>query len=212
MPMQIQIIPVTPFQQNCSVVKCNASGKAAIVDPGGEAERILAIVEEMDATLEKIILTHAHADHCGAADIVRQQTGVPIEGPHIDDRFWLEDLPDRCKMLGLPPADPFMPDRWLEEGDEVTVGELEFEVLHTPGHTPGHVVFFHREQKLAWVGDTIFQGSVGRTDLPQGDHRELVNSIRQKLFPLGDDVRFIPGHGPASSFGQERRTNPFVGD
>jgi glyoxylase-like metal-dependent hydrolase (beta-lactamase superfamily II) len=210
--MQIQIIPVTPYQQNCSVVKCNASGKAAIVDPGGEAPRILALIGEMNATLEKVILTHAHLDHCAAADIIRQQTGVPIEGPHKDDEFWLDRLPEWCRMSGFPPVSPYTPDRWLQDGDEVRVGTLKLEVLHCPGHTPGHVVFYHRAEKLAWVGDVLFQGSIGRTDFPRGNHAELINSIRQKLFPLGNDVRFIPGHGPSSTFGQERRTNAFVAD
>lgn len=212
MSTQIQIIPVTPYQQNCSVVKCTASGKAAIVDPGGEAERILDVIEQMNATLEKVILTHAHVDHCAAADVIRQQAGVPIEGPHKEDVFWLDQLPEWCRMSGFPAAKAFAPDRWLEDGDVVTVGELKLEVLHCPGHTPGHVVFFHRAEMLAWVGDVLFQGSIGRTDFPRGNHADLISSIRQKLFPLGDDVRFIPGHGPVSSFGQERRSNPFVGD
>jgi glyoxylase-like metal-dependent hydrolase (beta-lactamase superfamily II) len=210
--MQIKVVPVTPYQQNCSIIKCNASGKAAVVDPGGEADRIIQAVKDMDATLEKVILTHAHVDHCAAADIIRQGSGVPIEGPHIDDSFWLEKLPEWCRMSGFPPAEPFTPDRWLEEGDEVMVGELVLEVLHCPGHTPGHVVFYHRGQHLAWVGDVLFQGSIGRTDLPRGNHQQLLGSIREKLFPLGDEVRFIPGHGPSSSFGQERRSNPYVGD
>ncbi len=212
MPIQIKVIPVTPFQQNCSLIKCNASGKAAVFDPGGEAERILSAVGEMGATLEKVLLTHAHMDHCAAADLIREKMSVPIEGPHKDDAFWLENLPEWCRMSGFPPTASFTPDRWLDDGDEVRVGELKLEVLHCPGHTPGHVVFFLREQNLAWVGDVLFQGSIGRTDFPKGDHAELIRSVREKLFPLGDAVRFIPGHGPTSSFGQERRTNPFVRD
>lgn len=212
MPVQCTIVPVTPYQQNCSIIKCEATGKAAIVDPGGDIDRILGAVEQMGATVEKIILTHAHMDHCAASDILRKQLGVPIEGPHEGDDFWLQMLPQSCEMAGFPHADAFAPDRWLKQGDTVTVGELTLQVFHCPGHTPGHVVFYYPDQKVAWVGDVIFQGSIGRTDFPQGDHAQLVSSIRDKLFPLGDDITFIPGHGPTSTFGQERQTNPFVAD
>ena len=212
MNLECTIVPVTPYQQNCSVVKCVATGRAAIVDPGGEAPRIMDAVQRIEATVEKIILTHAHVDHCSAADTLRQQLGIPIEGPHQGDAFWFEKLPEWCRMAGMPPAEPFAPDRWLVDGDTVTVGDLRFDVLHCPGHTPGHVVFFHSGQRLAWVGDVLFQGSIGRTDFPGGNHQQLISSIREKLFPLGDDVTFIPGHGPTSTFGQERRTNPFVAD
>ncbi|RLA48352.1 MAG: MBL fold metallo-hydrolase [Gammaproteobacteria bacterium] len=212
MSIQYTIVPVTPYQQNCSVIKCESTGRAAIVDPGGDVEQILAAVQQMGATVEKIILTHAHMDHCAAADVLRQQLQVPIEGPHKDDEFWLEKLPEWCEMSGFPRADAFLPDRWLEQGDIVTVGEQELQVIHCPGHTPGHVVFLCQPQKLAWVGDVLFQGSIGRTDFPRGNHEELIASIRDKLFPLGDDITFIPGHGPNSTFGQERQTNPFVAD
>jgi glyoxylase-like metal-dependent hydrolase (beta-lactamase superfamily II) len=212
MSLQCTIIPVTPYQQNCSVIKCAGTGKAAIVDPGGEVERILDAARKLDATIEKVILTHAHVDHCAASGVLRQELDIPIEGPHRGDAFWLERLPEWCRMSGMPPADPFTPDRWLSEGDTVTVGSLTLEVLHCPGHTPGHVVFFHAGQRIAWVGDVLFNGSIGRTDFPGGNHQELISSIRDKLFPLGDDVTFIPGHGPKSTFGQERRTNPFVAD
>jgi len=212
MTLQCTIVPVTPYQQNCSIIKCERSGKAAIVDPGGEVERILGAANEMGATVEKVILTHAHADHCAGSDVLRRRLGIPIEGPHRGDAFWLEDLPEFCRMSGFPPAEAFTPDRWLVDGDTVTVGELEFDVLHCPGHTPGHVVFYHAGQRLAWVGDVLFKGSIGRTDFPGGNYHELISCIRGKLFPLGDDVTFIPGHGPTSSFGQERKTNPFVGD
>lgn len=212
MSIQCTIVPVTPYQQNCSVIKCQATGNAAIVDPGGDVERILEAVEKMDAVVEKIILTHAHMDHCAAADVLRQQLGVKIEGPHKADNFWLEKLPEWCQMSGFPHADAFIPDRWLEHGDKVTVGEQTLQVLHCPGHTPGHVVFLYDTQKVAWVGDVLFQGSIGRTDFPKGNHDELIASIREKLFPLGDDITFIPGHGPTSTFGQERRSNPFVAD
>ena len=212
MPIQCVIVPVTPYQQNCSVIKCETSGRAAIVDPGGDVDRILAAVQQLDATVEKIILTHAHMDHCAAAGVLRQQLEVPIEGPHRDDQFWLDKLPEWCRMSGFPPADAFLPDRWLEQGDTVTVGEQVLEVLHCPGHTPGHVVFLYEPQRVAWVGDVLFQGSIGRTDFPRGNHEQLVASIRDRLFPLGDDITFIPGHGPTSTFGQERRSNPFVAD
>lgn len=212
MTIQCTVVPVTPYQQNCSVIRCQQSGKAAIVDPGGDIERILETVEKMEAKVEKIILTHAHMDHCAAADVLRKQLEIPIEGPQKADNFWLEKLPEWCQMAGFPHADAFEPDRWLNDGDTVTVGEQVFEVLHCPGHTPGHVVFYYRPQNLAWVGDVLFQGSIGRSDFPQGNHDQLVASIRGKLFPLGDDITFVPGHGPTSTFGDERRSNPFVAD
>lgn len=212
MTIQCAIVPVTPYQQNCSIIKCETSGKAAIVDPGGDVERILDGAKQMEATIEKVILTHAHLDHCAGSDILRQQLGIPIEGPQQEDEFWLEKLPEWCAMSGFPHAEPFLPDRWLEDGDTVTVGEQTLQVIHCPGHTPGHVVFLYEPQKVAWVGDVLFQGSIGRTDFPRGNHDELISSIRDKLFPLGDDITFIPGHGPTSTFGQERQTNPFVAD
>ena len=212
MSIQCTIVPVTPYQQNCSIIKCEETSQAAIVDPGGEVERILSAVEKMNARVEKIILTHAHLDHCAASDILRQQLQVPIEGPHEDDEFWLESLQQACQMSGFPPADAFLPDRWLVQDDVVTVGDQTLRVIHCPGHTPGHVVFLYEPQKVAWVGDVLFQGSIGRTDFPRGNHEDLIESIREKLFPLGDDVTFIPGHGPTSTFGQERETNPFVAD
>ncbi len=212
MSIKVTIVPVTAYQQNCSVVKCEASGKAAIVDPGGDVDNILEAVRNMGATVEKIILTHGHMDHCAVADVLRQQLEVPIEGPHKDDDFWLAKLPEWCDMAGFPRAESFAPDRWLSDGEQVTVGEQVLEVLHCPGHTPGHVVFYHPQLKLAWVGDVLFQGSIGRTDFPRGNHSELIDSIRNKLFPLGDEVTFIPGHGPNSTFGNERQSNPFVAD
>ncbi|MFV0276958.1 MAG: MBL fold metallo-hydrolase [Parahaliea sp.] len=212
MPIKVTIVPVTAYQQNCSILKCESSGKAAIVDPGGDVERILSAVDSLGASVEKIILTHGHMDHCAASDVLRQQLSVPIEGPQREDDFWIAKLPEWCKMSGFPPAEAFVPDRWLEDGDTVTFGEQSLQVYHCPGHTPGHVVFLHQGQRLAWVGDVLFQGSIGRTDFPRGNHDELIGSIRNKLFPLGDDITFIPGHGPTSTFGQERLTNPFVAD
>ena len=212
MTIQVSIVPVTPYQQNCSIIKCQQSGKAAIVDPGGDIDRILDAGKQMDATVEKIILTHGHMDHCAASDVLPNQLTVPNEGPQLEDDFWIAKLPEWCDMAGFPRAEAFVPDRWLEDGDTVTVGEQTLKVFHCPGHTPGHVVFLYEQQKVAWVGDVLFQGSIGRTDFPKGDHQALVASIREKLFPLGDDITFIPGHGPTSTFGQERLTNPFVAD
>jgi hydroxyacylglutathione hydrolase len=212
MTIQCMIVPVTPYQQNCSIIKCESTGRAAIVDPGGDTQNILAAIEKMGARVEKIILTHGHMDHCAASDVLRKQLDVPIEGPHREDLFWIDKLPESCKMSGFPHAEAFVPDRWLEEGDRVTVGEQVLDVYHCPGHTPGHVVFLHESQKVAWVGDVLFQGSIGRTDFPRGNHEQLISSIRDKLFPLGDDITFIPGHGPTSTFGHERQTNPFVSD
>jgi glyoxylase-like metal-dependent hydrolase (beta-lactamase superfamily II) len=212
MSIKVTIVPVTAYQQNCSIIKCEATGKAAIVDPGGDVERILEAVMQLGGTVEKILLTHGHMDHCAASDVLRQQLGVPIEGPEEADRFWIDKLPEWCRMANFPVAEAFEPDRWLQGGDTVTVGEQTLRVFHCPGHTPGHVVFLHDGQNLAWVGDVIFQGSIGRTDFPMGNHDELIASIRETLFPLGDNITFIPGHGPTSTFGQERRTNPFVAD
>ncbi|GAB3324114.1 MBL fold metallo-hydrolase [Haliea atlantica] len=212
MSIRVTIVPVTPYQQNCSILKCEETGQAAVVDPGGDVERILAAAKEMDADIRKILLTHGHMDHCAASDVLRQQLDIPIEGPQREDAFWIDRLPEWCQMSGFPHADAFAPDRWLEEGDTVTVGEQTLKVFHCPGHTPGHVVFLHEGQRIAWVGDVLFQGSIGRTDFPRGDHQQLIDSIRDKLFPLGDDITFIPGHGPTSTFGQERRSNPFVAD
>lgn len=210
--MKCAIVPVTPLQQNCSILVCEATKKAALVDPGGDVERLLDALEQLGVTAEKIFLTHGHMDHCAAADVLRKQMGIPIEGPHEGDRFWLEKLPESCEMVGLPHADPFEPDRWLVHGDTVSFGDETLEVRYTPGHTPGHVVFFHSGVRLVLVGDVLFAGSIGRTDFPQGDYDTLVDSIRTQLWPLGDDVTFIPGHGPTSTLGHERQTNPFVAD
>ena len=206
------IIPVTPFQQNCSILVCEQSNKAALVDPGGDVETLLQALDKLQVEPEKIFLTHGHMDHCGGADALRERLGLPIEGPHESDRFWIDQLPKWSEAVGMPPSPPFEPDRWLQQGDTVTFGEQQMSVLHCPGHTPGHVVFFLAAARLALVGDVLFQGSIGRTDFPMGDHDTLVQSIRERLWPLGDDVDFVPGHGPMSTFGQERRTNPFVAD
>ncbi|HUO95741.1 MAG TPA: MBL fold metallo-hydrolase [Steroidobacteraceae bacterium] len=210
--LRVAVVPVTPFQQNCSVLWDTATMRGAIVDPGGDLDAVLKVVEREGITLEKILLTHAHIDHAGATAELKRRTGLPIEGPHEGDRFWIEGLAEQGKMFGIASEGAFEPDRWLVDGDRVTVGGLELEVRHCPGHTPGHVVFFHAPSRFAIVGDVLFQGSIGRTDFPGGDHATLIRSIRSKLFPFGDDVRFLPGHGPLSSFGDERRANPFVSD
>jgi len=210
--VKVAVVPVTPFQQNCSVLVCDETARAAIVDPGGDLDRIVAALDDTGGTAEKILLTHGHIDHCGGARALARQLGVPVEGPQRADEFWIAQLARQGAEFGLEAAEPFTPDRWLEGGDTVRFGNVELEVLHCPGHTPGHVVFFDRGRRLAWVGDVLFKGSIGRTDFPRGDYAALIDSIRGRLWPLGDDVTFIPGHGPASTFGAERRTNPFVGD
>ena len=210
--MHYEIVPVTAFEQNCSLVVCPQTQRAALIDPGGDLDRLQAIVNERGVQVEKILLTHGHIDHCGQAGILAKRLGVPIEGPHPDDEFWIAQLATQGAMFGMAGAASFVPDRWLQDGDTVTVGEQSLQVLHCPGHTPGHVVFVHAEDRLAFVGDVLFSGSIGRTDFPKGNHQQLIDSIREKLFPLGDDISFVPGHGPMSTFGEERRTNPFVGD
>ena len=210
--MKLALLPVTPYQQNCSLVVCTRSNRAALIDPGGEVDRLLAAVAKTGATLEKVLVTHGHVDHCGGAAEVAERAGVPIEGPHREDAFWIDGLDQQGASFGVPGARSFTPDRWLDYGDVATVGELAFDVLHCPGHTPGHVVFASRERGIAFVGDVLFAGSIGRTDFPRGDFDTLIRSITGKLWPLGDDVQFVPGHGPMSTFGDERRSNPFVGD
>lgn len=210
--MRAAIIPVTPFEQNCSLLWCEDTRRGVVVDPGGDVEAILEAIREEEVTVERILLTHAHIDHAGGAAELASRLGVPVEGPHEGDRSWIEGLPQQAKMFGFPPAKPFLPSRWLQQGDSVPVGNTTLDVFHCPGHTPGHVVFFSARDRLAIVGDVLFQNSIGRTDFPGGNHAQLVRSIRETLFPLGDDVAFIPGHGPMSTFGDERRHNPFVGD
>jgi hydroxyacylglutathione hydrolase len=210
--LQVQIIPVTPYQQNCTLVWCTETQEAALVDPGGDLERLEAAVRERGVNLKQVLLTHGHLDHIAGTAALAKKYGVPVIGPQKEDLFWIDKLPESCQMAGFPPADAFVPDRWLDHGDTVKVGNIELQVLHCPGHTPGHVVFFEPINRVAWVGDVLFQGSIGRTDFPRGDHDTLIRSIRERLWPLGDDVRFIPGHGPMSTFGQERASNPFVAD
>ncbi len=209
--LRYHTVPVTPFQQNCSIVWCDDTKRAAIIDPGGDLPHLLAEVKRLGVTLEQIWLTHAHIDHAGATAQLAREQGLPIIGPHEGDQFWIDALPQQGAMFGFPPSERFTPTRWLHDGDTVTLGHCTLQVRHCPGHTPGHVVFFSPEARRAFVGDVLFAGSIGRTDFPGGNHQDLIDAITQRLWPMGDDVVFIPGHGPESSFGQERRTNPFVG-
>lgn len=210
--MKASIVPVTPFAQNSTVLWCTETMKGAVSDPGGDLDKILAIVEAEGITLEKILVTHGHLDHAGAVADLSERLKLPIEGPHKDDLFLIESLPKQAERFGFEGARAFTPDRWLEDGDMVTVGNLELLVRHCPGHTPGHIIFFNKPAQLAIVGDVLFRGSVGRTDLPRGSHNTLVASITEKLWPLGEDVTFVPGHGDTSTFGLERKWNPFVSD
>jgi hydroxyacylglutathione hydrolase len=204
------IIPVTPFQQNCTLLWCQETMRAAVIDPGGDLDRIRQVIEQAGVTVEKILLTHGHIDHAGGAAELKEDLAVPVEGPHEADRFLLEHLAEQGRAYGFPGVRNVTPDRWLNEGDRVSVGGLTFDVLHCPGHSPGSVVFVQAEERFAIMGDVLFQGSVGRTDLPGGSHDTLIRSIMEKVLPLGDDVTFICGHGPASTIGQERQTNPFL--
>ncbi|MEQ8496563.1 MAG: MBL fold metallo-hydrolase [Gammaproteobacteria bacterium] len=209
--MERRIVPVTPFQQNCSIVWSRADRRAVVIDPGGDLEHVQAALEQEGVTVEKVLLTHAHLDHASGARTLADALGVPIEGPQREDAFWLAAMPEQSRMFGFPPCTAFEPDRWLEHGDTVRFGDETLAVLHCPGHTPGHIVF-HHDDGIAFVGDVLFAGSIGRTDFPRGDHGQLIDAIRTRLWPLGDDTVFVPGHGPESTFGQERRMNPFVAD
>jgi hydroxyacylglutathione hydrolase len=210
-PLKAAIIPVTPLQQNCCLIWCTETMRGAFTDPGGDLPRLKAAAEEHGVTIEKILITHGHLDHCGQAGILAKELGVPIEGPHADDIFWIAKLGDDGRNYNMH-AEVFEPDRWLVNGDTVTVGNLTLDVYHCPGHTPGHVIFHHAPSKLAIVGDVLFQGSIGRTDFPMGNHADLINAITTRLWPLGSETAFVPGHGPMSTFAHERRTNAYVSD
>jgi hydroxyacylglutathione hydrolase len=210
--MQVQVVVVTPFEQNCSVIWCEETMRGAVVDPGGDLDRVEAAIGQSGATIEKVLLTHGHLDHAAFAGDLARKLGVPIVGPHEGDRFLIEKAPEQAAAYGFGRPQPFLPDQWLKHDDQVTVGNLLFQVKHCPGHSPGHVVYFCERFSIAIVGDVLFQGSVGRTDLPGGDTDTLYHSIRTHLWPLGDDIVFVPGHGPASKFGVERQTNPYVAD
>lgn len=212
MALKYQIVPVTPFEQNCTLLWCDETMRGAVVDPGGDVRRIVAAVEKAGVQPERILVTHGHIDHAGGVAELAERLSLPVEGPQREDQFWIDNMPQQAQMFGFANVRSFTPDRWLGQGDSVRFGNVEMQVLHCPGHTPGHVVFFSDAARLAIVGDVLFRGSVGRTDFPKGDFDALINSIRLKLWPLGDDVAFISGHGPMSTFGEERLNNPFCGD
>lgn len=210
--LRYQTIPVTPFQQNCSIVWCDATREAVVIDPGGDLPRIEAAMRKLELDFREIWLTHCHIDHAGGTAELARRHDVPIIGPHPGDQFWIDGLAEQARRFGFPPAEAFVPTRWLQDGDTVQVGQCELAVRHCPGHTPGHVVFHSAPARRAFVGDVLFAGSIGRSDFPGGSHEQLVTSIRERLWPMGNDTIFIPGHGPESSFGEERRSNPFVRD
>lgn len=208
--LHYETVPVTPFQQNCSIVYCDTTHQAAIIDPGGDLDVLLDACKRLGVTLAQIWITHAHIDHAGACAELAERLQLPIMGPHEGDQFWIDGLPQAAASYGFAPAKPFKPTRWLHDSDTVTLGEHTLQVRHCPGHTPGHVVFYSPELKRAFVGDVLFAGSIGRTDFPGGNHADLINAIKTKLLPLGDDVTFTPGHGPESTFGEERLSNPYL--
>ncbi len=209
--MRFSIIPVTAYQQNCTLLICEITNKAALIDPGGEIDLLLKEVKRQAVELESILITHGHMDHIGGVADLAKRLELPIIGPQRADDFWIQSLPEQCRTFGLPDAKSFTPTRWLNDGDTVKVGDEVLQVIHCPGHTPGHVVYFSETHRLALVGDVLFKGSIGRTDFPRGDYQTLINSIKLKLWPLGGDVSFIPGHGPMSTFAEEMDSNPFVG-
>ncbi len=212
MALKFEIVPVTPFQQNCSILWCDKTRDAAIIDPGGEVSLLQKKIEQLNVNITQILLTHGHLDHVGGTHELANRLKIPVVGPHVQDAFLFQSLPEQSERFGFPMATIFEPDQWLNEGDDICVGESQLKVIHAPGHTPGHIVFVCLEDKCAWVGDVLFHGSIGRTDFPRGDHKTLIASIKNKLFPLGDEIVFVPGHGPNSTFGHERKHNPYVAD
>lgn len=212
MSLKAAVIPVTPLQQNCTIMWCEETMKGVVIDPGGDVEALEDAIKEIGITVDKVLLTHGHFDHVGGAMDLSERTGAPIIGPHADDEFITSKVVEGGQKFGLSGGRDVSGNTWLNDGDTVSFGNQTLNVIHTPGHTPGHVVFFNAEAQLAQVGDVLFKGSVGRTDFPRGDLDTLVASITQKLWPLGNEVTFVPGHGPASTIGEERATNPFVGD
>ena len=212
MSLKYQIVPVTAFEQNCTLLWCSETMKAAVVDPGGDIPRILAAIKSLGIVPERLLITHGHIDHAGGAADLAERLSVPIEGPQIEDAFWINGMPEQSKLYGFPVVRSFTPDRWLAQGDKVRFGNVEMTVLHCPGHTPGHVAYFNEAARLLLVGDVLFSGSVGRIDFPRSDSDALLASIREKFWPLGDDVAFISGHGPMSTLGEERRSNPYCAD
>ncbi|PTO83246.1 MBL fold metallo-hydrolase [Vibrio splendidus] len=212
MSLKYQVVPVTSFSQNCSIVWCDETMEGIVVDPGGDVQQLAAIIEELGVKVVNLVLTHGHLDHVGGTVPLAEILNVNIVGPHKADNFWLQGLENQSQMFGFPLCKAFEPNTWLEEGDKVTFGNQVIDVIHTPGHTPGHVVLFSEQARMAFVGDVLFNGAIGRTDFPQGDFNMLIASIKTKLWPLGSDVTFVPGHGPESTFGRERASNPFVAD
>ncbi|GAA6142656.1 MBL fold metallo-hydrolase [Hydrogenophaga sp. 5NK40-0174] len=210
--LEYRTVPVTPFAQNCSIVWCDETMDAAVIDPGGELDHLEEVARELGVTIKAIWLTHAHIDHAGGTAELARRLSLPIIGPHPGDQFWIDGLAEQSQRFGFPPSEPFTPTQWLKDGDTVKIGNATLNVRHCPGHTPGHVVFHSPDIKRAFVGDVLFAGSIGRTDFPQGNHQQLLDSIRERLWPMGDDTVFIPGHGPESTFGEERRFNPYVGE
>lgn len=212
MSLRVEVVVVTPFQQNCSVIWCSKTLEGAVVDPGGDTDKIIAVIENHQLKITQILLTHGHLDHAGGASKLKRELQIPVIGPHRGDDFWLQGIEKQAQNYGFPGAENCTPDQWLEEGETISVGNENLAVYHCPGHTPGHVVFYHKDSGLAFVGDVIFKGSIGRTDFPQGNHGDLISSITTKLWPLGDNTRFVSGHGGISDFASERASNPFVGD
>ena len=208
--LKYETIPVTAFQQNCSLIWCDQTHEAAVIDPGGDLDVLLDAVKRLGLKLTQIWITHAHVDHAAATAELAERLHLPIIGPHQEDQFWIDNLPEAAVMYGFPAARPFIPTRWLVDQDTVQIGAHTLQVRHCPGHTPGHVVFYSPEIQRPFVGDVLFAGSIGRTDFPRGDFDALIESITQRLWPMGNDTVFIPGHGPESSFGRERVSNPYV--
>jgi glyoxylase-like metal-dependent hydrolase (beta-lactamase superfamily II) len=212
MSLRVELVVVTPFQQNCSVIWCSDTLEGAVVDPGGDTDKIKAVIDAHQLNIKQILLTHGHLDHAGGATQLREILKVPVNGPHKEDEFWLQGIEQQGKQYGFSGALNCQPDRWLDEGEEIGIGKEKLSTLHCPGHTPGHLVYYHKSSGLAFVGDVIFKGSIGRTDFPKGNKADLIDSITTKLWPLGDETRFLSGHGPLSTFGDERSSNPYVGD
>jgi hydroxyacylglutathione hydrolase len=212
MSLRVEVVIVTPFQQNCSVIWCSETKHGAVIDPGGDTNKIIALIEKHQITIDKILLTHGHLDHAGGSEALKRELNIPIVGPHKADKFWLDGIAEQAKNYGFAGAENCQPDQWLAGGETVDIGNEQLRVLHCPGHTPGHLVFYHQPSGLAFVGDVIFKGSIGRTDFPQGNHADLLQSITTKLWPIGGETRFVSGHGGISDFASERASNPFVAD